>query len=143
MGSVPEPLAGEPLPPLDPAELGLSDAQVARLQVAQLDRGAISVQVLRSGGAARPASSGDGRYLYIVVDPESSDAGGVLRVAIRSGSSIPLLDDDGAAVSSAAFGPESGSIVVGRVGDGVWLVDAATRRGEQLSEDGWQPRWLP
>jgi hypothetical protein len=143
MGSIPEPLAGEPLPPLDPATLGLSDAQVGRLQVAQLDRGAISVQVLRSGGAARPASSGDGRYLYIVVDPGSSDEGGVLRVATRSGSSVPLPDDDGALVSSAAFGPEAGSIVVGRVGDGVWLVDAATRRGERLSDDGWQPRWLP
>ncbi len=136
-------MAGQPLPPLDPATLGLSGAQLARLQVAQLDRGATSAQVLRSGGATRPASSGDGRYLYIVLDPDSSDAGGVLRVATRSGSSVPLLDDDGAPVSSAAFGPEAGSIVVGRVGDGVWLVEAATRRGERLSDDGWRPRWLP
>jgi hypothetical protein len=144
LGIIRQPVAGAPLPELDPAALGLTETQLGRLQVAQLDRGAASVQVARSGGAGRPATGADGRYLYVVVDPESAEAGGALRLTTPGGTaSSALLGDGGAPVSSASFGPEQGAIVAARVGDGIWLVDVESRTGEQLADDGWQPRWLP
>jgi hypothetical protein len=53
---------------------------------------------------------------------------------------------------SATFGLEPDSVLAVRSGEdgsgalngsGIWLVDAASGRGTQLSEDGWLPRWLP
>jgi hypothetical protein len=136
---------GAPLPPLDPATLGLSDDRLGSLRIARLDRGAATVVPLpRSGGASRPATSSDGRYLYVVVEPGSPEGGGVLRLTTRGGGvSFPILQDGGAPVSVAAFGPEPETIVAARVGDGLWLVDATTGLGERLADDGWQPRWLP
>jgi hypothetical protein len=144
-GALEAPAAGEPLPVLDPATLGLSEDQLGSLGVAWLDRGATSVVRLpHSDGASRPATSGDGRYLYVVIDPDLPGAGGLLRVTSRGGgTTFPVLRDGGAAVTSAAFGPEPGAVVVARTDDGVWLVDVASASGEQLAADGWQPRWLP
>jgi len=144
-GAVGEPAAGEPLPALDPATLGLTDDQLGSLGVARLDRGATSVvRLAHSDGASRPATSGDGRYLYVVVEPGQRGAGGLLRLTSRGGgTSFPVLRDGGAAVTSAAFGPEPGTVVAARTDDGIWLVDVASGSGEQLADDGWQPRWLP
>ena len=144
-GAVGEPAAGEPLPALDPATLGLTDDQLGSLGVARLDRGATSVvRLAHSDGASRPATSGDGRYLYVVVEPGQRGAGGLLRLTSRGGgTSFPVLRDGGAAVISAAFGPEPGTVVAARTDDGIWLVDVASGSGEQLADDGWQPRWLP
>ncbi|HEX9635038.1 MAG TPA: Ig-like domain-containing protein [Candidatus Limnocylindria bacterium] len=144
-GALDEPAAGEPLPALDPATLGLSDDQLGSLDVARLDRGATTaVRLAHSDGASRPATSGDGRYLYIVVQPEFPGAAGVLRLTSRGGgTTFPVLRDGGAAVTSAAFGPEPGAVVGARVDDGIWLVDVTSGSGEQLAADGWQPRWLP
>jgi hypothetical protein len=155
-GTADDPEPGAPLPPLDPALLGLSTVELGTLELVQLDRGAIRVEVLdRPGGAARPAAStgDDAGYLYIVTRPGQPGAGGELWVAVRAGG-VPrhLLDDGGPAVSSASFGLEPGSVVAARVaGDdarpdpdaGIWLLNATTGRAEQLSADGWLPRWLP
>jgi Tol biopolymer transport system component len=144
-GAIDAPQPGAPLPPLDPATLGLSDDQLGSLALARLDRGAATVVGLaRSGGASRPATSSDGRYLYVVVEPGTPEGGGALRVTTRGGGvSFPILRDGGASVSVAAFGPEPLTIVAARVADGIWLVDADTGLGERLAGDGWQPRWLP
>jgi hypothetical protein len=133
------------MPPLDPATLDLTDGQLGSLAVVRLDRGATSVvELAHSEGASRPATSADGRYLYIVVQPELADAGGVLRLTSRGGgTSFAVLRDGGALVTSAAFGPEPGAAVAARAGEGIWLVDVTSRSGEQLAVDGWQPRWLP
>jgi hypothetical protein len=133
------------LPALDPATLDLSEDQLGSLAVVRLDRGARSVvRLAHSAGASRPATSGDGRYLYVVVQPGSPVAGGLLRLTSRGGgTSFPVLRDGGAAVTSAAFGPERGAVVAARADDGIWLVDVASGNGEQLAADGWQPRWLP
>lgn len=144
-GAVNAPTPGEPLPALDPATLDLSEDQLGSLAVVRLDRGARSVvRLAHSAGASRPATSGDGRYLYVVVQPGSPVAGGLLRLTSRGGgTSFPVLRDGGAAVTSAAFGPERGAVVAARADDGIWLVDVASGNGEQLAADGWQPRWLP
>ena len=144
-GAIDAPAAGEPMPPLDPATLDLTDAQLGSLAVARLDRGATTVvELAHSEGASRPATSGDGRYLYVVVQPEFAGAGGILRLTSRGGgTSFTVLRDGGALVTSAAFGPEPGAVVAARADDGIWLVDVTTRSGEQLAADGGQPRWLP
>jgi hypothetical protein len=144
-GAVDAPVAGEPMPPLDPATLDLTDDQLGSLAVTRLDRGATSVvELAHSDGASRPATSGDGRYLYVVVQPEFAGAGGILRLTSRGGgTSFTVLRDGGALVTSASFGPEPGSVVAARADDGIWLVDVTSRSGEQLAADGWQPRWLP
>jgi hypothetical protein len=144
-GTVDAPAGGEPLPALDPGALDLSEDQLGSLAVARLDRGARTVvRLAHSAGASRPAASGDERYLYIVVQPESPGAAGLLRMTSRGGgTSYPVLRDGGAAVTSAAFGPEPGAAVAARADDGIWLVDVTSGSGEQLAADGWQPRWLP
>lgn len=144
-GAIHAPEPGTPLPPLDPATLGLSGDQLGSLGLARLDRGAATVVALaRSGGASRPATSSDGRYLYVVVEPGTPEGGGGLHLTTRGGGvSFPILRDGGAPVSVAAFGPEPQTIVAARVADGIWLVDATTGLGERLADDGWQPRWLP
>jgi Tol biopolymer transport system component len=144
-GALDAPAAGEPIPPFDPATLDLTDDQLGSLAVARLDRGATSVvELAHSDGASRPATSADGRYLYVVVQPELAGAGGILRLTSRGGgTSFTVLRDGGALVTSAAFGPEPGAAVAARADDGIWLVDVTSRSGEQLAADGWQPRWLP
>jgi methionine-rich copper-binding protein CopC len=144
-GAIDPPRVGAPLPLLDPGTLGLSDQELGSLALAHLDRGAARVVSLaRTEGASRPATSSDGRYLYIAVELAAPEASGVLRVTTgRSDVSHPILRDGGAPVSWAAFGPEPETIMAARVADGIWLVDTATGRGEQLAVDGWQPRWLP
>jgi TolB protein len=138
-------IAGAPLPVLDPEGLSLDAEQLASLEIARLDRGAASVRpVGLPPGARQPAVSGD-RLLYVLEgrvmlsqDPRDPRPG-------RS-----LLTDEGAPAAWAAFGVEPRSVLVERrpargslPSGGVWLVDTLTGRAEQLTEDGWRPRWLP
>ena len=62
------------------------------------------------------------------------------------------MRDPGHGPRSAAFAPEPAAMVIGRVprsGDdpvragGVWLLNLVSGAAQQLSVDGWQPRWLP
>jgi hypothetical protein len=63
-----------------------------------------------------------------------------------------LFDDGGSPVISASFGLEADTVLAVRRAEddaspradaGIWLLDLAGGDGEQLSEDGWLPRWLP
>ncbi|HEX2142845.1 MAG TPA: Ig-like domain-containing protein, partial [Candidatus Limnocylindria bacterium] len=147
--------AGEPLPELDPAALELSGVQLGSQVLVQLDRGDSSVRDLqRDGSPARPVAGVDGGYLYIALQPGAPLAGGELRlVDADSDRERAPLDDSGPAATSATPGLEPDSLVVARAARtnepggasraGIWLVDARDGRSEQLSSDGWSPRWLP
>jgi hypothetical protein len=144
--------AGEPLPRLDPGSLGLSSFEVGALRIASLDRGADEVDLLdQPPGASRPEAGASGRYLFILADAGEPQASGVLWLTTASGSGFPVLDDGGGSVRSAGFGPEARDVVAARIPapgggpetGGIWLVDSIAGDGEQLSEDGWLPRWLP
>ncbi|HET6745939.1 MAG TPA: Ig-like domain-containing protein [Candidatus Limnocylindria bacterium] len=151
-GALEPTLAGEPLPPLDPGSLQLSSFEVGALRIADLDRGADEVQLLdQPPGASRPEAGQGGRYLFIVADASQPRAGGDLWLTTAGGSGFPVLTDGGGSVASAGFGPETRDVVAARsaaAGEGsesggIWLVDATSGDGRQLSDDGWMPRWLP
>ncbi len=62
----------------------------------------------------------------------------------------PLLTDGGAPAVRAAVGLEPRTVLLERqpvrgsqLDGGIWLVDTLTGRAEQLTEEGWLPRWLP
>jgi hypothetical protein len=134
---------GEPIPPLDPGALQLSSFELGALRMARLNRGAATVDLLdQPPGASRPEVGADGRYLFIVVQAGAPQAGGSLWLAAAAGP-VRELGDGGATVTSAGFGLGSRDVAAARAGDGIWLVDATTGRSEQLSTDGWLPRWLP
>jgi hypothetical protein len=135
--------AGQPIPPLDPGALQLSSFELGALRIARLDRGAAAVDLLEQApGASRPEAGQDGRYLFIAVQPGALQGNGTLWFAPGSGPTREL-GDGGASVTSASFGPGSREVAAARIGGGIWLVDTGTGRTEQLSEDGWLPRWLP
>ena len=148
-----EPAApGEPLAPLDPGSLGVSSFAIGALRIASLDRGADEVDLLdQPPGASRPEAGPEDRYLFIVADAGEVQAPGELWLSTASGSGFPVLDDGGGSVRTAGFGPEGRNVVAARSPapgtgpqtGGIWLVDPVTGDGEQLSEDGWLPRWLP
>jgi hypothetical protein len=158
LGGLVEPLhvateAG-PLPALDPATLGMDAIRLASQDVALLERGAASVSPLHlEAGAARPAAGGGGRFLFVTVQPGTAGIGGELWYAARRGvTPRHLLDDGGSPVISASFGLEADTVLAVRRAEddalpredaGIWLLDLAGGDGEQLSEDGWLPRWLP
>ncbi|HYN64387.1 MAG TPA: Ig-like domain-containing protein [Candidatus Limnocylindrales bacterium] len=133
---------GQPIPPLDPGALQLSSLELGALRIARLDRGAATVDVLdQPAGASRPEAGQDDRYLFIEIKAGAPQAGGSLWLA--SGASVRELGDGAGTVTSAGFGPGSRDVAAARAGEGIWLVDAGTGRSQQLSEDGWLPRWLP
>jgi hypothetical protein len=151
-GALEPAVPGEPLPPLDPGSLGLSSFAVGALRIASLDRGADEVDLLdQPPGASRPEAGPGGRYLFIVADAGEPQASGELWLTTAAGSGFPVLDDGGGSIRSAGFGPEARDVVAARMLDsgtgpgtgGIWLVDSIVGDGEQLSEDGWLPRWLP
>jgi hypothetical protein len=86
-----------------------------------------------------------------VADASQARAGGELWITTAGGSGFPVLGDDGGSVTSAVFGPETRDVVAARSAapgagpesGGIWLVDATSGNGRQLSQDGWLPRWLP
>jgi hypothetical protein len=135
---------GQPIPPLDPGAMQLSSFELGALRIARLDRGAATVDLLEQApGASRPEAGQDGRYLFIVVQPGALQGNGTLWLATAGSHSIRQLGDGDVSVTSASFGPGSRDVAAARLGDGIWLVNAASGRSHQLSEDGWLPRWLP
>lgn len=138
------PPASVPIAPLDPDMPGAARVPLSSLGIAQLDRGAASARELDlDPGASRPAVR-EGLLLYVALVTDAPAASGELwLVDARGGGPRRLLDDGGAAVLSASFGIEPRSVVAARLGDGIWRVDGLSGRGDRLSGDGWQARWLP
>ncbi len=138
--------AGEPLPPLDPASPLLASSQRESLFIARLDRGAQAADRLDlPDGASRPSLSRE-ELIFVAVDASDARGGGELWLSldvIDASADRLLLDDGGAAVTSAVFGVDTRSILVARSGGGIWLVDTITGDGEELASDGWLPRWRP
>ena len=137
---------GEPQPPLDPAGPLVASSQRESLFIARLDRGAQAADRLDlPDGASRPSLSRE-ELIFVVVDASDARGGGELWLSldvIDASADRLLLDDGGAAVTSAVFGVDTRSILVARSGGGIWLVDTITGDGEELASDGWLPRWRP
>jgi dipeptidyl aminopeptidase/acylaminoacyl peptidase len=144
-GERPPAAGGAPLPPFDPEGLSLQEAQVASLRIGRLAAGDARVGRLDPPpGSYQPAVAGD-RLLYVLdgnaMLAQDPDDPGLAR---------PLLTDGGAPAARVSFGLEARSVLVerraaggGMPGGGIWLVDTLTGRAEQLTEEGWLPRWLP
>lgn len=149
-GGALEPIrAGQPIPRLDPGTLQLSSLTLGSLRLARLGRGADTVDLLdQPPGASRPEAGPGGRYLFVVVEASAPRAGGALWLTTASGSGFLVLEDGDGAVLSAGFSPESRTVVAARSSEassdgGIWLVNVSSGDGQQISEDGWLPRWLP
>jgi len=141
-----QPEPGQPLPDLGPETPLLAGSQLATLHIARLDRGAQATERLDlPDGASRPAVGRD-QLAFVVGDPSDASAGGELWLsldAIDAAADRLLLDDGGPGVASASFGIDTRSLLVGRSGGGIWVVDTITGDGEELAADGWLPHWLP
>ncbi|HEX3220560.1 MAG TPA: Ig-like domain-containing protein [Candidatus Limnocylindria bacterium] len=143
-GTLEPPALRQPQPVLDPGTLQLSSFELAGLRLARLDRGANSVRTLdQLPGASRPQPGQLGRYLFISVRSGAPDAAGRLQLSTATDVATPLLEDGGPPVLSAGFGPQARLAVAARSGAGIWIVDFATGGGQQLTQEGWLPRWLP
>jgi hypothetical protein len=148
-GGALEPAApGQPIEPLDPGGLDLNSFELGALRLAQLERGADSVELLdQPSGGSRPDVGPGGRYLFIEVQADALEASGTLWLASASGIAFDVLHDGGSPVTSAGYGPQPNDVVVARLGSGpaggIWLVDVSADDGLQLADDGWMPRWIP
>jgi hypothetical protein len=141
------------VPLLDPGSIPLEARQVAALRVVRLGRGASTVVSAAFGsGATRPAVSGNGLLAYIRLAGGATASGRLWVTPDLSDAGDELLADPGARAGSAAFAPEPDAMLIARPvepGDdpasngGVWIVNLRSGIAEQLSVDGWLPRWLP
>ena len=139
-----------PVPRLDPASLGLDAARLGALRVVILDRGSHVVFSTALGpGAALPTIDGAGRIAYLRLST-SAEAGSPWFTTTADAEGRQLLPDAAAFAGSVSFTPEPDAIVVSRAsasglagGGGIWLVSLLDGSAQQLSVDGWLPRWLP
>lgn len=142
-----------PVPRLDPASFAFGAAEVAALRIVRVDRGSTTVSSTAFGrGAARPTIDADGRIGYLQLQAAGAAAGTPWVSDTLNGPGRQVLADPGALAAHVSFTPEPESIAISRVpltGDattavgGVWLVHLRNGGLEQLSTDGWLPRWLP
>jgi Bacterial Ig-like domain/WD40-like Beta Propeller Repeat len=170
---------GTPVPPLTPAGLRLTGAEEAGLRTVELDAGLSLAQTTPlNEGAALPVVGANGRIAYVVLGPDSNDAGSLWIAAPGGLGSVELSPDTRARARGVSFAPESGTLVVAREAviapepepppgasaspaetstptptprptlearpaGGIWLIDAQSGIGRQLTTDGWLARWLP
>ena len=172
---------GTPVPPLTAAGLRLTADEDAALRTVELDVGLSLAQTTPlNPGAARPVVGPNGRIAYVVLDPDSNDAGSLWIAAPGGLGSVELSPDKRARARDVSFAPEAGTLVVARepviapepeptpgasasTGEtaapastptpgppaesrpagGIWLIDARSGIGRQLTTDGWLARWLP
>lgn len=143
---------GSPVPILDPASFQLDGAQVAALRIVRLDRGATSLVLTRFGlGAARPTLDASGRIAYLQLEAGRPEAGTPWVTTASGEVGNRLLRDPDARAGFVSFTPETDVLVLSRVGvpggspgdAGIWLVNLRSGTTQQLSTDGWLPRWLP
>jgi hypothetical protein len=138
---------GEMVPPLELERADVSDAQLDRLVIARLYRGATAV--VRSAlptRVARPAVDASGRIAYLLLDPGR-----------RTGAAWIAQQDDGAGrsllvemeLSAVRFTPDPNRLLLAGGGDGlsagqgIWLFDLSSGSAHRIGTDGWMPRWVP
>lgn len=142
-----------PVPPLDPASRRLNAAELGAMRVVRLGRFSSSVAATAFGpGSARPVVDADGRDAFIRLEGTDAEAGSLWLSSTVNDAGDEVRLDPGAPAGSASFAPQTSTMVIGRVprsGDdpvragGVWLLNLMSGAAQQLSVDGWQPRWLP
>jgi hypothetical protein len=146
-------LPRSPVPLIDPASFRLDAAQVTALRVVRLDRHATSVSPTAFGhGAARPTLDAGGRFAYLRLEVAGAEAGSPRLTSALDDAGDRVMRDPGARAGFISFTPEPEALIIARVsvpGDvpaeanGVWLLNLRTGGAQQLSTDGWLPRWLP
>lgn len=139
--------------PLDPAAQRLTAAQLSALRVAHLGRFSSSVSATAFGpGAARPVVGANVRFAFIRLEGSNAEGGSLWLSTTADDAGDEVRLDLGAPAGSASFAPQASTIVIGRVPrptddparvGGVWLLNVLSGAAQQLSTDGWQPRWLP
>ena len=142
----PQPEPGQPLPTLTLDGLQLDAAQLDALRIVRLDRGATRPSPTGLPIGAFGPAIGHGKMLFELLPPGGGSADAQLWLsddAIDAAKDRRLLPDAANGVTSVGFGVDARSAVAALDGDGIWVVDTVTGRGEQVSPDGWQPRWLP
>ncbi|HEX2221571.1 MAG TPA: Ig-like domain-containing protein [Candidatus Limnocylindria bacterium] len=142
---------------VDAIALRLGSDDMARLEIWTVSRGDGSPARTAFGrGAVRPALAGSGQLAFIRSDgdgPEAADPAapiGLPRIAASvSGRSESLGSGAELAGAWIAFAPQPDRLAVagtatseGRPLTGLWLL-AGGEVVERLSEDGFDPRWLP
>lgn len=142
-----------PVLPLDPASQRLTAAQLSALRVVHLGRFSSSVAATAFGpGAARPVVDAGGRHAFIRLEGSDAVAGSLWLSTTADDAGDEVRLDPGAPAGSASFAPQASSMVIGRVPrptddparvGGVWLLNVVSGAAQQLSTDGWQPRWPP
>jgi hypothetical protein len=145
--------ANATVPLLDPASFGFDAQQVAALQVVRMMRGATSVESTAFGpGVARPAVDSAGRIAYLrLVTAGAAGSPWLTENSRSAGRQITI--GPSVQAGSVSFTPEPGTLIISRLaspGDvtpisssGVWLIHVESGSAQQLSADGWLPRWLP
>lgn len=141
--AVPDPT--RPVPPLSPSSRGLARADLGGLRIVRLDRGANAVSDIGLPfGASAPAIDAANRigYLLLGADP-ATDVGSVWLTRAGQGAGSRLTAD-GVAVRGFSFAPAPDRLVVanGREG-GISVIGVPGGAPQQLSRDGFLPRWLP
>lgn len=141
------------VPLLDPGSFGLDGAQVSALRVVRLDREATTwLSTALGRGAARPVVDALGRVAYLKLAAAGAGAGRPWVAETIDSPGQPVTSDPALAASSVAFTPERHAIVIARApvpGEspgptgGIWMVSLQGGDAQQLSADGWLPRWLP
>jgi hypothetical protein len=131
--------------PLDPASADLSSEEVGTLRIVRLVNYATTVKATAFGaGASRPAVDAGGRYAFVRLEGDESGSGTLWVTSALEDPGDPVNLVSGRGTASAAFAPEPGSMVIGAAEPGgVWLLNLATADAQQLTSDGWLPRWLP
>jgi hypothetical protein len=143
-----------PVPLLDPASFGFDIEQVAALLVVRLDRDSTTVLPTAFGrGAARPAVDAVGRIAYLKLEAAGGEEGSPWVTDTADDAGRQVTAGPGAQAGTVSFTPELNAIVISRLpgpgevipmtAGGVWLADLRSGSLQQLSHDGWLPRWLP
>jgi len=130
---------------LDPASADLSPDEVGALRVVRMVRFATTVTATAFGaGASRPAVDAGSRYAFVRLDGDEAGSGALWVAAALEDAGDPVSLVSGRGTASASFAPEPGSMVIGAAEPGgVWLLNLGTGHAQQLTPDGWVPRWLP
>ena len=141
-----------PVPQLSPALPPPAITQ-ADIRTFRFDRGATALEATGLGaGAALPVVDDRGRVAFVRLGAGAPGSGQAVVSASYADPGIEVAADEAADVTSVAYAPEPGEIVVAlppsgpgfaSLRSGIWVLDLASGSAQQLSRSGWLPRWLP
>jgi len=145
----PEPFApGAAVPPLAPS-VAADDPAPEELGIWFLARSGTRLNETAFGRRTmQPAVDEEGTIAAIRLppgpaDPDQPPSGTVEAARDRDDDPRPISAARDLPVTSVAFPPEAGLLLLAVVDEGIWLLDIEGGELTQLSEDGTLPRWRP